>query len=144
MARAKVISKINDRDTENHENLKFLCVLGDNDYDYILTCVLGDNDYDYILTYQELSNIIENQCTAKEEQGTQESCTFKSVTGHQGPMIGKNKDYKRSSYNVLVKWEDGSGTYEPLDIIMKDDPITLALYGEYNRLLDTPGWKKLK
>jgi hypothetical protein len=48
--RANVVSKIKDRDEENHQNLKFLCVL-------------GDNDYDEILTYQELSNIIEDQHT---------------------------------------------------------------------------------
>jgi hypothetical protein len=81
---------------------------------------------------------------AAEEEGTQESWAFKSVTGHQGPMTSRHKEYKGSSYNVLVKWDDGCETYEPLDIIMKDDPIMLAQYGEDNRLLDTPGWKKLK
>jgi hypothetical protein len=128
--RAKVVSKIKDRDAENHQNLKFLCVL-------------GDNDYNEILTYQELSNIIEEQHTA-EEEGTQESWTFKSMTDHQGPMSSKHKDYKGTLYNVLVKWEDGYETYEPLDIIMKDDPITVAQYAEDHGLLDTAGWKKLK
>jgi hypothetical protein len=48
------------------------------------------------------------------------------VTDHQGPMTSKHKDYKGSSFNVLVKWEVGEETCEPLDIIMKDDPITVA------------------
>jgi hypothetical protein len=91
-----------------------------------------------ILTYQEFSDIMEEQHTA-EEEGTQESWTFKSVTGHQGPMTSKHKDYKGCSKNVLIKWEDGSETYEPLDIIMKDDPIALAQYAEDNGLLDSPG-----
>jgi hypothetical protein len=125
--RAKVVSTIKDRDAENHENLKFLCVL-------------GDNNYNEILTYLELSNIIEEQHTAGEE-GTQESWTFKSVTGHQGPMTRKHKDYKGSSYNVLVKWDDGSETYEQLDIIIKDDPIIVAQYAEDHGLLETAGWK---
>jgi hypothetical protein len=59
-------------------------------------------------------------------------------------MKWKHKDYKGYSFNVLVKWEDGSETYEPLDIIMKDDPITVAQYVEDHGLLDTTGWKKLK
>jgi hypothetical protein len=62
----------------------------------------------------------------------------------EGPRSSKHKDYKRSSFNVLVKWEDGSETYEPPDRIMKDDPITVAHYAEDHGLLDTPGWKKLK
>jgi hypothetical protein len=79
-----------------------------------------------------------------EEAGTQESWTFKCVTDHQGLMTSKHKDYKGPSFNVLVKWEDGSESYEPLDIIRKDDPITVAQYAEDYGLLDTPGWKKLK
>jgi hypothetical protein len=85
------------RDAKNHQNLKFLCVV-------------RYNNYNEILSYQELSDIIEEQHTA-EEEGTQESWTFKSVTDHQGQMTSKHKDYKGSSYNVLVKWEDGSETY---------------------------------
>jgi hypothetical protein len=90
-----------------------------------------------------LSNIIEEHHTA-EEEGTHESWTFKSATGHQGLMTSKYKDNKGSSYNVLVKCKDDSETYEGLDIIMKDDPVMLAQYAEDNGLLDTPGWKNLK
>jgi hypothetical protein len=58
-------------------------------------------------------------------------------------MTSKHKDYNEPSCNVLVKWEDVYETYEPLDIIIKDDPITLAQYAEDNGLLDRPGWKGL-
>jgi hypothetical protein len=53
-------------------------------------------------------------------------------------------DAQRASLNVLVKWEDGYETYEALDIIVKDDPITVAQYAEDHGLLETAGWKKLK
>jgi hypothetical protein len=69
---------------------------------------------------------------------------FKSVQGHQGPLKKKDPTYKGSSYNVLVKWEDGSQTYEPLDIIIRDDPVTSAIYAKKNNLLDKPVWKRLK
>ena len=46
-------------------------------------------------------------------------------------------------YNVLVKWEDGSTTYEHLQLMIEDDPISLALYARKNNLLKTPGWKRL-
>jgi hypothetical protein len=34
-------------------------------------------------------------------------------------------------------------TYEPLDIIIRDDPATLAIYAKKNNLLDKPAWKRL-
>jgi hypothetical protein len=38
-------------------------------------------------------------------------------------------------------WEDGSETYEPLEMIIKD---TLASYALKHDLLGCPGWKKHK
>jgi hypothetical protein len=34
------------------------------------------------------------------------------------------KDYKGSTYNVLLAWETGESTYEPLDFIASDDSTT--------------------
>jgi hypothetical protein len=45
---------------------------------------------------------------------------------------------------VLVHWEDGSETFEPLTVMAKADPLTCALYAKAHDLLDTPGWKSLK
>jgi len=44
----------------------------------------------------------------------------------------------------MVKWETGEITSEPLAIIAKDDPATLAQYAYDNNLLDEPGWKQFK
>jgi hypothetical protein len=44
--------------------------------------------------------------------------------------------YKGSEYNVLVQWEHGPDTYEPLTL-MRNAKVE-------NGLLDTPGWKSLK
>jgi hypothetical protein len=51
---------------------------------------------------------------------------------------------KGSSYNVLVHWGDGSETFEPLSVMVKEDPLTCALYVKDRNLLDTPGWKSFK
>jgi hypothetical protein len=37
-----------------------------------------------------------------------------------------------------------SQTYEPLDIIIRDDPVTLAIHAKKNILLDKSAWKRLK
>jgi hypothetical protein len=55
-----------------------------------------------------------------------------------------DKDYKGTLYNILVEWETGETTYQPLDLIAEDDPVLFAEYARRNRLLDTPGWKCFK
>jgi hypothetical protein len=68
-----------------------------------------------------------------------------SVTNaHQGPLRASDRDYEGSTYNVLVEWETGEITYEPLDMIASDDPVSCAEYAIKHDLLTTPGWKRLR
>ena len=127
--RAKVTRKIMDRDAENHQNIKFL-----------ISC--GDDEYEEIIAYNELSDIIDNQ-QQKEAEGELDTWTFKDIIDHEGPLNSSSPKYKGSMYNVLVHWEDSSKTWEPLNLMAKDDPVTLAKYAKQNNLLDTPGWKFL-
>jgi hypothetical protein len=41
-------------------------------------------------------------------------------------------------------WEDGLETYEPIEMIIKDDPVTLDSYALKHKLLGFPVWKKLQ
>ena len=56
------------------------------------------------------------------------------------------EDHQRvdNKWQVLVKWEDGSKTWEPLNVIAKDDPVTVARYANDQGLLDIPGWKRFQ
>ena len=45
---------------------------------------------------------------------------------------------------MLVAWEDGSETFEPLHMIGKDSPVIVAHYAKEKGLLDLPGWKRFK
>jgi hypothetical protein len=54
------------------------------------------------------------------------------------------KDYKGSTYNVLVAWETGESTYEPFNLIASDDPVTCAEYALKHNLLDEPRWKRFR
>ena len=125
---AKVVRKIIDKDAENEHKIKFLAEI-------------GEGKYDEILSYNEISNFIEEQ---EELEPEEKRWTFSKIIEHQGPISSKHKDYKGSAYNVLIEWDDGSQTYEPLDTMIKDDPITLAIYAQENNLLKTPSWKRLK
>ena len=128
--RATVVSKINDDDAADHQKLKFLVSK-------------GNGDIDEIMAYAELSALIEDQRT-EEFLNPDRPWIYKDIIGHEGPLTPKDPNYKGCTYNVLVQWEDGSETYEPLTIIKKDDPVTCAKYAKENGLLDKTGWKSLK
>ena len=59
-------------------------------------------------------------------------------------MSKGHPDYKGCRYNVLVNWENGENTYEPLNIIAADDPVSCAIYAKENNLLEKEGWKRFK
>ena len=128
--RATVTRQVHDRDAENHEKIKFLVDV-------------GDGVREEIISYNELSDLIERQHEA-EAAGELNTWAFKEILGHQGPLSTSDKRYKGSRYNVLVAWEDGSQTYEPLGLVSKDDPVTCAKYALENDLLEVEGWKSLK
>ena len=52
--------------------------------------------------------------------------------------------YNRSRYNVLVNWETGESTFEPLATIAADNPVTCAIYAKENDLLELDGWRQFK
>jgi hypothetical protein len=128
--RAKVSRKIMDTDAENHQKIKFLIEI-------------GEGAFDEIIAYNELSDLIEKRNQEEEEYGNA-GWAFKAITGHVGPISSSHQDYKGSSYNIKVLWEDNSETFEPLVEMIKDDPVSCAVYAKENDLLDTPGWKSLK
>ena len=69
---------------------------------------------------------------------------FRAITGHQGPLSPQDENYKGSKYNVMVEWETGEITDEPLSLIAADDPVTCAEYAKKHDLLHLDGWKRLK
>ena len=127
--RAKITRKILDREAEDHKNIKFLISY-------------GDDTVEEIIGYNELSDIVDRQ-HQEEAEGSAPIWTFKSILDHKKVSPG-TPEYKGSSYNVFVLWEDGSKTWEPLNMVSKDDPVTLAAYAKDHDLLETPGWKFLR
>ena len=127
--RAEIIRKIDDQDARNHTNIKLLCKV-------------GDDEAEEILGYQELCDLIAEQ-DAQELDGNK-LWTFKRILSHAGPLNSSSPDWKGSKFNVQVLWEDDSITWEPLQALVKDDPVTLAEYAQANNLLEVPGWKHLR
>ena len=69
---------------------------------------------------------------------------FRALIGHQGPLKPTDPNWKGCKYNVLVDWETGEKTYEPLSVLAADDPVTCALYAKENDLLHIDGWKRFR
>eukprot|EP00957_Ditylum_brightwellii_P053256 4038058-Ditylum_brightwellii.AAC.1 len=128
--RAKITRKVLDREAEDHQAIKFLVTI-------------GDGELEEIISYNELSDIVERQHAA-EADGELDTWAYDAILEHEGPLRPGMPHYKGSIYNVLIKWADGSKTWEPINLVGKTDKVTLAAYAKEHDLLETPGWKFLK
>ena len=95
-----------------------------------------------IMSYNQLMDYIQKGTDAEEDPDS--LFKFRDIVAHQGPLESTDPNHKGSKYNVMVEWESGEVTYEPLTLISKDDPITCAVYAKKHDLIDTTGWKHLK
>ena len=95
-----------------------------------------------IMSYNQLMDYIQKGTDAEEDPDS--LFKFRDIIAHQGPLESTDPNHKGSKYNVMVEWDSGEVTYEPLTLISKDDPITCAVYAKKHDLLDTTGWKHLK
>ena len=56
-----------------------------------------------------------------------------------GKVLGHKKEAGKLYAEVL--WDTGEITWEPINTIKKDDPVTLTLYAKEHDLIGTTGWK---
>ena len=90
-----------------------------------------------IMSYNQLMDYIQKGTDAEEDPDS--LFKLRDIVAHQGPLESTDPNHKGSKYNVMVEWESGEVTYEPLTPISKDDPITCAVYAKKHDLLDTTG-----
>ena len=126
--RARIVEVITDHQglvEQSSEHLKFKCAVNDDTYEEVLA-------YHQIMEY--LAKDIDDPVIWK----------YRRIVSHQGPLDKNHNDYKGSSYNVRIEWENGEITDEPLSLVAADDPVTCAIYARDNNLLDKDGWKRFK
>jgi hypothetical protein len=100
---------------------------------------VNDDEYEEIVSYNEILDFIERDTNAETT-----IWRFKSISAHQGPLTSSSPHYNGSRYNVLVNWESGESTYEPLSIIAADSPVVCAEYARKHGLLEEEGWRRFK
>ena len=103
---------------------------------------IDGDQLDDLISYNQLMEYLEDKTdTGPLEDGFYR---FKCIKDHKGPYTSSDPEYNGSSYNLLIKWEPGEQTWEPLSNIIASDPYTCAVYTKEHNLLNTPGWKLLK
>ena len=126
--RARVISAIDEHENRlanDPERIKFLCSVNNDEYEAVMS-------YNDIMTH------------ISDDEDELRVWKFKRIVSHQGPLSDKDPNYKGSKYNVMIEWENGETTSEPLSILAVDDPVTCAIYAKEMNLLDKDGWKRFK
>jgi hypothetical protein len=109
--RARVVRAIIDKEFELKQNPEYVRFL----------CEVPKSTSDEILTYNEVLDHNEKEKNEKDND-TEQLWNVRRIVGHQGPFL---KDHKGSTYNLVIEWENGESTYEPLHIIAEDDPVTV-------------------
>ena len=126
--RARIVELVKDHenDVDKHpDRIKFVCSV-------------NNDEFEEVLSYNQLLGFI--------NKNSQDDFVwkFRRIISHQGPLSPSHPDYKGSSYNVMIEWENGEITSEPLSVIAADDPVTCAVYAKDNGLLEEPGWKRFR
>ena len=103
---------------------------------------INKDQADEIMSYNQLMDCIQKGTDGEEDLDL--LFKFKDILAHQGPLESTDPNHKGSRYNVMVEWEPGEVTYEPLTLISKEDPINCAVYAKKRDLLDTTGWNHPK
>ena len=107
----KAISELENNVVNDPNRNKFLCSFNNEEYKDILAYndILGHIEKDYD------DSIIWKLCR---------------ITAHEDPLQRSNPNYKGSTFNVIIEWETGEITLEPLFIIAADDSVTCAIYAK--------------
>ena len=127
--RAKIIQRVNQHkdDIGQHPDMiKFKCLVND--------------DYEEVVAYNDIVDYIEQDDTW---DGVWK---FREILDHKGPIKPSDSEYRGSRYNLQILWETGEISWEPLTTstrtgVYDTDPVTVAIYADKHKLLDTPGWK---
>ena len=126
----KVVEDIELADRERVQKLSF--ILG-----------IGNEKLEEIISYNQLADHLE--AAANEDNKISDDLyKLRALIGHQGPLKPTDPIWKGCKDNVLVEWETGEKTYEPLSVLAENYSVTYATYAKENDLLHIDGWKRFR
>ena len=81
---------------------------------------IDGDQLDDLISYNQLMEYLEDKTdTGPLEDGLYR---FTCIKDHKGPYTSSDPEYNGSSYNLLIEWETGEQTWEPLSNIIASDP----------------------
>ena len=104
---------------------------------------IGNGKLEEIISYNQVVDRLE-AATNDDNEISDDLFKFRALIGPQGPLKPTDPNLKGCKYNVLVDWETGEKTYEPLSVLATDDPVTCAIYANENDLLHIDGWNRFR
>ena len=96
-----------------------------------------------LITNNQLLDHLE-QAEEQDHSMEQELYRFRAIIGHEGPLKLTDPNWKGRRWNVHIEWETDEITFEPLSVIVADDPITCAAYAKEKSLYQFDGWKRFR
>ena len=93
-------------------------------------CKVGEKRFEEVMTYNRMLQ----WCDQHKDSGE----FYRLVE------INRHRKLKNGKYQVRVLWASGLRDWRDTDVIFEDDRVTLAAYARKNRLLELPGWQRLK
>ena len=126
--RATIIKAIENHDNKmssDKEHVRFRCSVNDDGYEKIMSC-------------NEVLDLISGN------SDTDIEWSVKKMLFHEGPLAKDSPNCKGSTSNIMIEWENGETTAEPLSIVGKDAPAVCAMCARDNNLLNLPGWMQFK
>ena len=108
------------------EHVKDLCQQQVPREDHLRFKLKIDGDQlDDLIIYNQLMEYLEDKTdTGPLEDGFYR---FKCIKDHKGPYTSSDPEHNGSSYNLIIEWETGEQTWEPLSNIIASDPYTCAV-----------------
>ena len=98
---------------------------------YKFRCSVKGKVFEEIITYNQMID------WCNRDMHRDDMAKFNAILDHRW-------DTKERKWSVLVEWDSGEITWNPLGDTYEGDPVTVAMYAKKNGLLDTDGWKRCK
>ena len=107
-------------------------------------CVAEDSKLESVLTYTEILDYLNRDINMGHDMASPDfKFHFTHILDHE-TITPLHARWMKCRTNILVEWSDGSRSWQPLNVLGADDPVTCAQYAMNNDLLQTPGWKQFR
>ena len=93
---------------------------------------VGDRVHEHVMTYNRMLEWCDR------DVDKDDFYRLVRILGH------RKRTSARGGWQVSVEWASGQITWNDLTTTFEGDPVTVAMYAQKNKLLNTDGWKRCK